>query len=96
MNEQQLKKQTVVLFGEVFTLVSDEPTERLVRAARFLNECMAQYVGHVDDKQRGIVLCSLHAALEIERLKEELEQIKQKEQALSRLMEFDEPMSSSS
>ena len=95
MNEQ-LKKQTIALFGEVFTVVSDEPTERLVHAARYLNECMAQYAGHVDDKQRMIVLCSLHAALEIDRLKQELEQIKQKEQALSRLMEFDESTPSSS
>ena len=84
---EQLKKQTVTIFGETFTIVTDEPVERLTHAAGLLNEYVQQYIGHVEDRQRMLLLCALHAALETERLKEQLEEIKYKEQALVAAMD---------
>lgn len=84
---EQLKKQTVTIFGETFTIVTDEPVERLAHAAGLLNEYLQQYIGHVEDRHRMLLLCALHAALETERFKEQLGEIKHKEQALIAAMD---------
>jgi len=78
MNEA-LKKQTIMIFDEVYTIVSDEPRERIERTARRVHEQIQQCAVHVDDKKRAMVLCALQLALECERLKEQLAQVAQKE-----------------
>ena len=84
---KQLERQTLTIFDEVYTLVSDESKERLLRAAQTLNERM-KLLGVVgDDKKRAVVLCSLQVALDYERLKEEVCQAKHKENSLAALID---------
>ncbi len=90
-----LKKQTITVFDEVYTIVSDESVECVARTAQHVNEQIRQCIAQTDDKKRAIVLCALQLALECERLKDQLNEIKQKEDFLARLVER-EVISSSS
>jgi cell division protein ZapA (FtsZ GTPase activity inhibitor) len=94
MNES-LKKQTVTIFDEVYTIVSDEPAERITCTARRVHEQIQQCAAHTDDKKRAVVLCALQLALECERLKEQLTHIQEKEDALTQLLEREVAHSSS-
>jgi len=84
---KQLEKQTLTIFDEVYTLVSDEPRERLLCATQTLAAYMKQLEGSGDDKKRMIVLCALQVALEYERLKEQANHVKQKENFLTALID---------
>ncbi len=84
---EQVNKQTVTIFGETFTIVTDERPECLKAAAVALNGYVQQYIGRIEDKQRMLLLCALHAALETEHLKEQLSEIKHKEEALVAAMD---------
>ena len=86
--DKHLEKQTLTIFDEVYTLVSDEPRERLLAATQTLAACMKQLgTGGSDDKKRAIVLCALQVALEYERLKEHVNHVKQKEDFLTALID---------
>lgn len=82
------EKQTVLLFDETYTVITDEPRERLVRAAQCLNRSLKDMGGEAaSNKSRAIVLCALQVALECERLKEQVHQAKQREDSLAALID---------
>ena len=35
-----MKKYTIILFGESYTIISDEPAEDITQAAEYYNQCM--------------------------------------------------------
>jgi len=82
-----LQKQTINLFGESYTLVTDEPLDRMERAIVSLHKHVQQYAQQVSDNKRAIILCALQLAIDGEHLKEQLTAYKEKEEALARLAE---------
>jgi cell division protein ZapA (FtsZ GTPase activity inhibitor) len=67
MNE--IKKRTVTIFGELYTIVSDEPEEFVSRAVEHVNNithAIAQKAGSQDQKKVAL-LSALHIALELQK-----------------------------
>lgn len=76
-----LKKYKVSIFGESYTLVSDEPEEHLVLAAQHVDELMRQLAEKtgLSDTKRIAVLASLQIACKLKSVEVILEHSARKE-----------------
>ena len=88
MNEA-LQKQTIMVFGESYTIVSDESPQCMKDAVALVDELMRGIASqtHNQDAKRCAVLCSLQLALECVQLRRSLALAQDKQEALARVLD---------
>ena len=79
-----LKKYKVSIFGESYSLVSDEPEEHLVFSAQYVDEVMKNIADKsgISDQKRIAVLTALQLASRLKNYERLLESYSQKEHQL--------------
>ena len=80
----ELKKQTITIFDDSYTIVSDEPEEVFSQAVSLIDTLMTKISlqSKIADKKRVAVLSALHMAVRVKNLEVELASLKDKEQSL--------------
>jgi len=80
----ELKKQTITIFDDQYTIVSDEPDNLLDKAVEYANHLMTSISMHseITDKKKIAVLSSLQMAMKIQKLEQQLNALKHKEEEL--------------
>jgi cell division protein ZapA (FtsZ GTPase activity inhibitor) len=80
----ELKKQTITIFDDSYTVVSDEPEKVFSQAVSLVNDLMSKISlqSKVADKKKVAVLSALHMAVNVKNLEDELALVKNKEQLL--------------
>ena len=80
----ELKKQTINIFDDSYTVVSDEPEKVFSQAVSLVNDLMSKISlqSKVADKKKVAVLSALHMAVNVKNLEDELALVKNKEQLL--------------
>jgi len=80
----ELKKQTVTIFDDLYTIVSDEPEELFSQAIHYVNDLMStvSLQSKIIDKKRVAVLATLHMAVQVKKLEEQLDALKNREKSL--------------
>ncbi len=80
-----MKKYKVSIFGESYTLVSDEPEELLTESAKHIDELMRHLAekSGLSETKRIAVLASLHVATKLKQQEVELERFAIKELELA-------------
>lgn len=88
MNEA-LQKQTIVIFGETYSVVSDESPQKMKDAIALVDELMSVIASqtHNQDAKRCAVLCALQLALECGQLKAAVAQAQNRQEALARVLD---------
>lgn len=80
-----MKKHKVSIFGESYTLVSDESEELLAQSAKYIDELMRHLAekSGLSETKRIAVLASLHVATQLRQVEVELERCAAKELELA-------------
>lgn len=79
-----LKKQTITIFDDKYTIVSDEPDELLSQAVEYANHLMMSISmqSGIADKKKVAVLSALQMATQIKEFERQLKILKDKEEEL--------------
>ncbi len=79
-----LKKQTITIFDDLYTVVSDEPENLFSQALDYTNRLMSSISiqSGIVDKKKVAVLTALQMAVQIQKLEEQLVSVKNKEEKL--------------
>jgi len=80
----ELKKQTITIFDDHYTIISDEPDELFAQAVEYTNKLMASISvqSGIVDKKKIAVLSTLQMAVQIRKLEHQLNSWRQKEEEL--------------
>lgn len=84
---KKLNKYKVTIAGESYFLVSDEPEERILKVARYVNDQIRTIAqeGHSDDSQRLAVLVALQST---SKMMESAELLKDHQEHNERMIEL--------
>ncbi|HBR70381.1 TPA: hypothetical protein DIC20_04450 [Candidatus Dependentiae bacterium] len=80
----ELKKQTITIFDDFYTIVSDEPENIFSQAIDYTNDLMSSISlqSKITDKKKVAVLSALQMAIQIQKFEERLAVLKSKEKDL--------------
>ncbi len=85
----EIKKRTVTIFDELYTILSDEPEELLSQAVTYVNDnvhTLSQKAG-VQDKTKVALLSALQIAIELQKSNIKLALLEEQEKRLLASME---------
>lgn len=80
----ELRKQTITIFDDFYTIVSDEPEDLFSQAIDYTNNLMSSISLQckIADKKKVAVLSALQMAIQIQKFEEQLLAVKNKENEL--------------
>jgi|GEM_PF-795422 cell division protein ZapA (FtsZ GTPase activity inhibitor) len=80
----EIKKQTITIFDESYTIVSDEPEELLSQAILHINEVMNNLSekSGLNDKKKIALLSALHLATELQKVNQKIAFFEEQEKKL--------------
>ena len=82
-----MKKYTIILFGESYTIISDEPAEDITQAAEYYNQCMEilSEETNLKDVKKLAFLTGLQLSQELLRMQRRLLHLEDAEQKVQLL-----------
>jgi len=80
----ELKKQTITIFDDKYTIVSDESEDNLAGAVEYTNRLMSSVSvqSGIADKKKVAVLSALQMAMRVSELEYQLKMVRDKEEEL--------------
>jgi len=73
----------VVILGQEYTLMTDEPAEQVIHAATMVDNSLKEILSKgFSDQQKGAVLSALRFANSVRRLEKEAQEIEERNQRL--------------
>jgi len=85
----QMKKYTIELFGESYTIVSDEPSDDLTQAVEYFNQCMEILSSEsgLKEAKKVALLTGLQLSQELLRMQRNVAKLESSETKVQSLLE---------